>query len=133
VSEPLTREQILALGLAHEDIEVPAWGRTVRVRELSLAERDAFEVEVLRDRAAGGNLRVRLFVRTCVDPATGERIFGDGDAAALAKHGAAALQPLFLAAVRLSALSDKEAEELGKASGRAATSGSSTSSPNASG
>jgi hypothetical protein len=131
VSDPLSREQILVPVLAYEDIEVPAWGRTVRVREMTVRERTAFEISVYRSKATGMELRSELVVRTCTDPATGERLFPDGDAPMLAATSAKVLQPLYLAALRLSGLTDEEAQDLGKAAG--AGSGSSSSSPSASG
>ncbi len=128
--EPLTREQILASTLAFEDVEVPSWGRTVRIREMSLFERSSFEIAVYNAKARGVRLRPELLVRVCTDPVTGERLFRDGDAEALGTTGAKVAQDLFMVAARLSGLSKEEAEELGKAP--EAAGGSSTSSPSAS-
>ena len=113
--EALTREQILVSTLAHEDIPVPAWGRVVRVREMTLLERSSFEIAVYSTRANGIRLRSELLVRACTDPATGERLFLDEDAEALGATGAKAVQVLFVPALRLSGLTEEEAEELGKA------------------
>lgn len=131
MSEPLSREQILVPVLVHEDIEVPAWGRTVRVREMTVRERTGFELAVYRSKVTGTELRSEIVVRTCTDPATGARLFPDDDAGMLAVTSAKVLQPLYLAALRLSGLTDEEAQDLGKAGG--AGSGSSSSSPSASG
>jgi hypothetical protein len=129
--DPLTREQILASTLAFEDVEVPAWGRTVRIREMTLLDRSAFEIAVYNVPSRGIRLRSELLVRVCTDPATGERIFRDEDAERLAVTSAKAVQVLFLPALRLSGLTEEEADELGKAPG--ASGGSTTSSPSASG
>ena len=129
--DALTREQILASTLAFEDVEVPAWGRTVRIRELTQGERDFLEVEVLRDKATGGNLRARLLVRCCTDPETGACIFAAGDAALLGKTSAKVVQQLFEVGSRISGLTEDEMEEMGKAS--AAPAGSPFSSPASSG
>ncbi|TAM56786.1 MAG: hypothetical protein EPN53_00990 [Acidobacteria bacterium] len=112
--EPKSREEILASTLAYEDIVVPAWGRTVRVREMSLLERSSFEIAVYNGRANGIRLRSELLVRVCTDPATGERLFLDDDTEALGATGAKAVQVLFAPALRLSGLTEEEAEELGK-------------------
>ncbi len=125
--EPLTREQILAASLAFEDVEVPAWGRTVRLREMTLIERAAFEIAVFGSGAHGERLVTELLVRACTDPTTGERIFRDEDADALGGLGATALRMLFLPALRLSGYTEEEAEKLGKAPGGAGA--STTSSP----
>ena len=127
--EPLTREQILTATLAHEDVEVPSWGRTVRLREMTLLERSAFEIAVYGEGARGERLVTELLARTCTDPETGERIFRDEDADALGKLGATSLRMLFLPALRLCGYTEEEAEKLGKAPGGAG--GSTTSSPSA--
>lgn len=130
--EPLTREQILAATLAHEDVEVPAWGRVVRLREMTMLERSAFETAVYSTSPRGLRLACELLVRVCTDPATGERIFRDEDADALGATSGRAVQPLYIPALRLSGFTKQEAEALGKVPASAAGGGSITSSPSAS-
>lgn len=128
--DPLTREQILASTLAYEDVEVPAWGRVVRLREMSLFERTAFETAVFTTSAHGDRLACELLVRVCTEPGTGERLFRDEDADALGATSGRAMQPLYIPALRLSGYTEEEAESLGKEP--AGAGGSTTSSPSAS-
>lgn len=115
----LTRQAILeAIDLPQETVEVPEWGGAVIVRGLTGAERDAFEAvfvgpdgQTKRDGLA--NFRARLVALSCVDE-VGERLFGDGDMAALGCKSALALQRVFNAARRLSGLSRGDVEELTK-------------------
>lgn len=99
------------------DVEVPEWGGTVRVRALSGAERDAYEVALAGVRPDGSrrinlvNVRARLVAMACIDDA-GERLFTDADAAALGDKSGTAMQRVFDAAQRLSGLSDADIEEL---------------------
>ena len=130
--DPLTREQILASTLAFEDVEVPSWGRTVRIHEMNLFERSAFEIAVYDGtKARGVGLRPELLVRVCTDPVSGERLFRDQDAKMLGQTGAKVVQELFVVAARLSGLSKEEADELGKAPEEGG--GSTTTSPSDSG
>lgn len=115
----LTRDQILgADDLLFEDVPVPEWGGTVRVRGLSGAERDDFEAGVVQVKGKKTsmnlrNLRARL-VALAVVGADGKRLFADSDVRALGHKSAAALQRVFEAAQRLSGLSDEDVEELTK-------------------
>jgi len=48
----LTRDAILeAQDLQHEEVYIPEWGGSVRVRTLTGAERDAFEQSIVDQRA----------------------------------------------------------------------------------
>lgn len=113
----LTRDVILeAEDLLYEDVEVPEWGGTVRVRGMTGAERDAFESEVVEQRGKKArlnmqNFRAKLVARSVVDE-EGKRLFSDKDAHNLGKKSAAALDRVFGVAQRLSGLSDKDVEEL---------------------
>jgi hypothetical protein len=115
----LSRAAILeADDLEYEDLEVPEWGGTVRVRALTGAERDAYEASMRQQRgkefiANLANVRAKLVVRSVVDD-DGERIFSDQDANALGKKSAAALDRIFECSARLSRLSDEDVEELAK-------------------
>jgi hypothetical protein len=114
----LTKEQILgADDRRTADVEVPEWGGTVRVRALSGAERDSYEVALAGIRPDGTsrpnlvNVRARLVALSVVDE-DGKRLFTDADAKALGDKSAAAMQRVFETAQRLSALTDDDVEEL---------------------
>lgn len=117
----LSRDAILgADDLEYEELDVPEWGGTVRVRSLSGAERDAYEASMRLQRgkefiANMANIRAKL-VAKCVVDENGERIFTDNDAPALGEKSASALDRIFEVAARLSRISDEDVEELGKAS-----------------
>jgi hypothetical protein len=113
-----SREQILALDDSQfEEVHVPEWNTTVRVRGLTGTERDAWEASLMRQegrrqpRIDYSNLRAKLIVRSVVD-ANGNRMFSDGDMAALGKKSASALQRIFEVCQRLSRLTDEDVEEL---------------------
>lgn len=112
-----------------EDVAVPEWGGTVRVRALSGAERDAYEAGIVSLRADGSkavnmkNLRGRLVSLSCVDEA-GNRIFTDEDAVALGDKSASALERVFDVARRLSGLSEDDVDELAEGFGDAPSDGS---------
>lgn len=113
----LTREAILqADDLPMEDVEVPEWGGTVRVRGLTGSERDAFESEIvqLKGKKASINMqnfRAKLVVRSVVDE-NGKPLFSHQDVRLLGQKSAAALQRVFEVAQRLSGLSETDVEEL---------------------
>ena len=69
----LTKERILAVDdIVTEDVDVPEWGGTVRVRGLSGTERDAFESSMIERRGKKvetnlTNLRAKLVAASVVD------------------------------------------------------------------
>jgi hypothetical protein len=115
----LKRDAILAAqDLAYEDVEVPQWGGTVRIRALTAYERDSFERENIDNSGDNrdlntANMRARLVARCMVDE-TGARVFGDGEALELGKKHGAIVDKLFWIARRLSAFTDAELEALVK-------------------
>lgn len=126
----LSREQIIgADDRKTQDVEVPEWGGTVRVRALSGAERDSYEAGIVQLRADGTkqvnlkNLRGRLVSLSCVDE-DGNRIFTDEDATALGDRSASALERVFDVARKLSGLSEDDVEELAEGFGGAPSGGS---------
>lgn len=117
VDKNLTREAILARNnLAEETVDVPEWGGKVRVRELTGAQRDAWEAAFLspqgdvRENFMVG-ARARLVALAAVD-AAGERLFRDEDVQALSAMPARGLNRVFSAASRLSGLSQNDLAEL---------------------
>jgi hypothetical protein len=128
----LSREQILtASDIRTEDVEVPEWGGSVRVRALTGVERDAYETTIVNIRSDGSkvmnlrNLRARLVAVSCVDE-DGNRLFTDADAMELGNRSASALERVFDVAQKLSGLSASDVEELAEGFGDA-PSGDSTS------
>lgn len=115
----LTRDQILqAQDLPFEDVEVPEWGGTVRVRALTGAERDAFEASIVERKGSRTefnpvNMRAKLVAMTVVDE-NGNRIFSNSDVEVLGKKSAAALDKVFQVAQRLSGLRPEDLEEMTK-------------------
>jgi hypothetical protein len=115
----LTREQILqADDLPFEDVEVPEWGGTVRVRTLSGQERDAFEASITEQRGRNirirpENIRARLVALSVVDE-EGQQLFDESDIRRLGAKSAKALDRLFSVAQRLSGISNEDVEELAK-------------------
>ena len=114
----LSREHILSSDdRKTEDVAVPEWGGSVRVRALSGAERDAYEAGIVQLRADGSkaislqNLRGRLVSLSVVDE-EGKRLFSDEDAIALGDKSASALERVFDVARRLSGLTEDDVEEL---------------------
>lgn len=127
----LGRDAILSASDATtEDVDVPEWGGTVRVRGLSGTERDQFESSMLVKRGKHRdvslvNARAKLVSLAVIDE-NGERVFSDSDVVALGHKSAAALTRVYEVASRLSGLSDEDVDELEGNSG-AAPSGASTS------
>jgi hypothetical protein len=103
----LTAEMILATAarLATTEVDVPEWGGSVRVREMTGAERDSFEHRMSRLRETGSmdkdGIRAGLLVRTIIDPA-GNRLFTDAETAKVSGLSGKALDKLFDAVLRLS-------------------------------
>ena len=115
----LTRDAILeAQDLQHEEVYIPEWGGSVRVRTLTGAERDAFEQSIVDQRGKDTrmnlrNIRAKLVALTVVD-GVGKRLFCDADAKLLGQKSASALDKIFDVAQRLSGLRDEDVEELAK-------------------
>jgi hypothetical protein len=128
------KDKILAADdIAFEDHDVPEWDVTVRVRGMTGTQRDAFEAKMVAARQAGhdaetrlADFRARVLVKCLHDPATGDLVFGDGDAAALGAKSGAVVDRLFAVAQRLSGM-DQEALEAARGNSGTVPSGGSTS------
>ncbi|GAA3301298.1 hypothetical protein [Streptomyces cinereospinus] len=115
----LSAEQILgADDLTYEDVEVPEWGGTVRVREMPGTERDKFESQFVgKDgasvRAEGlEGFRARL-AAACIVDADGRQMFRSAaEVKRLGDKSSKALQRVCDAAMRLSKISDEDVKEL---------------------
>jgi hypothetical protein len=121
VSDPL---EILDLDdRTYMDVRVPVWGnRLFKVQSLTGEERDKLELSMLVIKRDGKGritsreqnlvgMRAKLIAHSVVKP-DGSLLFTEDQAKLLMKKNAAALQPLFLAAQELSALSDEDVEDL---------------------
>ena len=113
----LSRSDIFAVDdSSHEDVEVPEWGGTVRVKALTGRERIEYERSIVEQR--GTKLRLtladansRLVQLASVDE-QGQRLFSRADIEALSGKSAAALNRVVEVARRLAGLSDEDMEEL---------------------
>lgn len=112
----LSKQQILdADDLAFAVVSVPEWGGEVRIRTLSVRERDEFEATI----STGGkkpnlaNVRARLVMRVIVD-ADGKQVFDLPDVALLGRKSAKAMERVFEAARKLNGFSKEDIEELAK-------------------
>ena len=110
----LSKNDILqASDLATEDVPVPAWGGTVRVRSMTGRDRDAFSESLARD-ASGNvdftNYRAKLVAKCAVDE-NGVQIFTEDDIAALAGKSASALATVFEVADRLNSVGASAIED----------------------
>jgi len=115
----LTREEILAkTTLRSELVPVPEWGGSVRVRELTGAERDQYEASLVKMQEGGkstnltmDNARARLASLSIVDP-SGARIFTEADVQRLGQLSASALDRVFDVAGRLSKITAEDFKEI---------------------
>lgn len=114
----LSREEILSKhDMMVQDVEVPEWGGTVRVRSLTGEERDNFEKSLILQvgnqmKPNLRNIRAKLVALSVVDKETGKPLFSEGDLLALSGKNAAALNRVYEAAEKLSGLSKDDMEEL---------------------
>ena len=129
----LNREQIQKVhDAAIEDVPVPEWGGTVRLRGMSGVDRDAFEAASLLPARGKSqtrevnlqNIRARL-VACCAIDEDGQPLFSEADVIWLGKKSGAALDRLADVAKRLSGLTAKDVDDLVKnyASGQSDDSG----------
>jgi hypothetical protein len=101
---------LAAQDIQTKDVEMPEWGGSVRVRELSATDilgfwdacRDA-EGDVVRER-----VQPALLVRAIVG-ADGTALFSDADISGLMAKSAAAVTRLFIAAKKLNGIGQEEA------------------------
>lgn len=118
------RDQFLAArDLAEEVVQVPEWGGTILLIEMDGESRLAHddETSALKEsetKETGLHQAARFLVRCVHDPATRERVFGDGDADLLMKKNHKVVMRLFAIAAKLNGASDKEVNEAaGKSEG----------------
>lgn len=113
----LSRDQILQSNdLATEDVTVPAWGGTVRVRAMTGRERDAFSESLTRDESGNADFtdyRAKLVAKCAVDE-SGVQIFTEDDVIALGGKNAFALAAVFEVADRLNRIGAEAIEDARK-------------------
>lgn len=115
----LSRAEILARKkLRAELVDVPEWGGSVYVRELTAAERDHWEgglisLEGKTTSMTFDNARATLAAATIVDP-DGKRLFTTDDVDELGQLSGAALDRVYGVATRLSGITETDVEELAK-------------------
>ena len=117
MSNFLSASQILEQPtLVIEELEVPEWKGRVRVKMLSAKERDDFEASTVefkngQQRPNIANLRARL-VQMAVVNEDGTRMFTKHDIKVLGDLPAAGLQRVFNKIQEMSAITDKDMEDL---------------------
>ena len=115
-----------AADLKHEDVAVPQWGGTVRVRMMTGLERDEFRAALAVEGGVPvGQMAAVLVASACIDD-QGERMFSLDEVEALRKKSATALDTLAAVAMRLNGLGAVavEAAEKNSESGQSGDSGS---------
>lgn len=116
----LTKEQILQpRALPVEELSVPEWGGTVRVRALSAGERDQFEASVVKAKGKDvqinrTNLRARLVAMSVVGEDGTTLLLKEEDIVPLSYQSAAVVERIFEVCQRLSGLAPNDVEELAK-------------------
>lgn len=106
----LTRDQILAGPRpAVVEVEVPALGGKVRVRGMTIGDRDAFEIANAGDK--GKYFRARLVVASVVAE-DGSPMFREADLPALASLAAGTFEPVIDAATKLNRYTPEEVKAL---------------------
>ena len=97
-------------------VEVPEWGLTVYIKQLTVGERDSFEAEAFAARKGDGlmdNPRSKFLVRTICDE-SGEVLCKPDEFAKLASLSSKPMERLFEAAQKHNSLTDSDVEELAK-------------------
>lgn len=127
MSALLSKSAILGVAdLKHEDVPVPAWGGTVRIRAMTGMERDVFRTSIASEAGVPvGRFSAALLAATIVDEG-GVRLFTVDDIDALQAKSAASLDVPAEVAMRLNGLGSKSGPDAAKnsESGQSGDSGS---------
>ena len=114
----LTRDQILgADDLPSEEVEVPEWGGSVKIRTMTGSERDAFEASLLGTGSKKDKQKVMLDIRAkfaslVIVDKDNKRLFTAKDIKDLGSKSASALDRVLTVGQRLNGLSSDDVEEL---------------------
>jgi hypothetical protein len=99
-----------------EDVYVPEWNGSVRLKGLTGAERDAFEAASVKQVGNTAQLNKRNFrarlVALCAINENGEPLFEPSDVIHLGQKSAKALDRLFDSALRLNGMSPNDVDKL---------------------
>ncbi len=111
----LTKAAILAVDdLLFEDVPVPAWGGTVRIRVMTGTERDEFRAAIAGENGVPvGQFSAALLAATCVDE-NGVRLFSMEDVESLRAKSAASVDVPAAVAMRLNGLGPKAVKDAEK-------------------
>lgn len=122
----LSKDDILkADDLPVEEVDVPEWGGTVRVRGLTGTERDRFEFQMAAARKDPSKSQVRAeIVGRCMVDEDGKRLFTDHEIVKLGTKSGAALDRVFDVVRDLSGMGDDAVEEAAEDFGTAPGDGS---------
>jgi len=130
----LKRDEILAqMDIPSEEVPMPEWGGTVRVRGLSGEQRDEFDKSTMAEGPDGRlkqdatNYRAKLVVRCLVDEQNELLFDPERDVRLLASKGACAIDRLYKVCCRLSGMGVTAHEGAVKNSEAAPSDGSGTS------
>ncbi len=111
-----TADSILSVDDAKfENVDVPEWGGSVRIKAMTGEERDAFESSIAGTNGKMNtiNIRAKLVFLSVVN-SKGERIFNKEQITVLGQKSAAALNRVYTAAAKLSAITSSDVDELAK-------------------
>lgn len=112
----LSRLQLDDLKLRTQVLDVPEWGGSVIIREMTGTDRDAYEAGIFGETVPGKgkdrkinllNARARLVVKCLVDE-NGQRLYQDNEVYLLGKLPAAGLDKVYDAARILSGITDED-------------------------
>lgn len=125
----LSRDAILsAQDLATKDVEVKAWGGTIRLRMLTAAERAVLESQQMDSAAKWSDFKVRVISMAAIDE-EGNNLFTEDDLNAIKAKSGSVIDLLFLEANNLNKLSTLDTDEAEKESADAQADGSTSNSP----
>ena len=115
----LKKDDILKVNdLNYQDVEVPEWGGTVRIRLMTGSERDAYEASLYEFKGTEvklnrDDMRCKLLARTLVDEKN-ERLFTDSEIKTLGKKSSKVIDKLFTIAQAMNGLTQDEKDKLQK-------------------
>lgn len=118
----LTKDQILGAKPPEEEVQIPELNGSIWVRGLMATERDEwekswFELQGKKNVLTQKNMRGGLVARCAITGPGGERMFTDAEAAAVGQGWAVVIDRAYTVCARLSGVTQKDEDELGKASG----------------
>lgn len=113
----LGRDEILAaIDIQVENVAVPEWGGSVRIRGLSGTERDQYEAWIISGKGKNRDVNLRQsrakLVMMCAVDTDGKRLFDEADIIRLGAKSALALQRVFDKAAALSGLDEDTLEKI---------------------